>query len=84
MTRPIFLPTLCGAALAALCLAVGCGEESGSAQCSAGDLELYDIRDGGTMDPDVARKLAEEGCITLPVAPSQRQPQPAAAGAAND
>ncbi len=83
MTRLVVPPTLIGLALAAMILAAGCGEESGSAQCPADELELYDIRDGGAMDPDVAIRLAEAGCVTLP-APSNPRPQPAAAGAGND
>ncbi len=84
MTRLTLLSALSGMALATALLAAACGEESGSAQCPADDLELYNLRDGGTMDPDVAARLAEAGCITLPSPPGPgpgSQQVPAAAGA---
>ena len=77
MTRPIAPSLLCTTVVLALALAGGCGDESGRASCPSEGLDLYDIRDGGTMAPEVARALAEKGCITLP---SPEGP-PAAAGA---
>jgi hypothetical protein len=66
MTRPIALALLFSTVVFTLALTGGCGDESGRASCPSEGLELYDLRDGGAMDPEVARALAEKGCITLP------------------
>jgi hypothetical protein len=87
MTRLILV--FVSVSLVSAALAIGCGEDSGSARCSADDLELYNLRGeagNNAMDPVLARTLAEEGCITLPSGPSYNfgPPEPASAGAGND
>jgi len=77
MTRPTAIVLLFTVVALTLALTGGCGDESGRASCPSDGLELYDMRDGGTMDPEVARALAEKGCITLP----SPEGLPAAAGA---